>query len=80
MLAAAGRKNICLIGGGDLVGQFHDQGLLDEIIVTMAPVTLGAGKPLLPRAITTPSLGLVETRVLRPFVQLHFSVPGRGSP
>jgi dihydrofolate reductase len=79
MLAAAGGKNIWLIGGGDLVGQFHDQGLLDEIIVTMAPVTLGAGKPLLPRAITTPPLRLVETRVLGPFVQLHFLVAPRGS-
>jgi dihydrofolate reductase len=79
MREAAGGKNIWLIGGGDLVGQFHDQGLLDEIIVTVAPVTLGAGKPLLPRAITTPPLRLVETRVLGPFVQLHYSVPRRGS-
>ncbi|HEX4189738.1 MAG TPA: dihydrofolate reductase family protein [Marmoricola sp.] len=35
-------------GGGDLVGQFHDHGLLDEIWVQYAPVTLGAGAPLLP--------------------------------
>src|SRR5581483_1211402 len=54
MLAAAGGKNVWLVGGGDLVGQFHDRGLLDEIIVTIAPVTLGAGRPLLPRAITRP--------------------------
>ena len=79
MREAAGVKNIWLIGGGDLVGQFHDQGLLDEIIVTVAPVTLGAGKPLLPRAITTPPLQLVETSVLGPFVQLHYSVGRRGS-
>ena len=49
MAAAAGRKNIWLVGGGDLVGQFADAGLLDEILVTFAPVTLGAGAPLLPR-------------------------------
>lgn len=79
MLAAAAGKNIWLIGGGDLVGQFHDHGLLDEIIVTMAPVTLGAGKPLLPRAITTPPLRLVETRVMGPFVQLRFLIAPRGS-
>jgi hypothetical protein len=47
--------------------------------VTVAPVTLGAGKPLLPRAITTPPLQLVETRVLGPFVQLHYSVPRRAA-
>jgi dihydrofolate reductase len=41
MRAAAGDRNIWLLGGGDLVGQFHDQGLLDEVIVTVASVTLG---------------------------------------
>ena len=74
MRSAAEGKNIWLVGGGDLVGQFHDQGLLDEIIVTIAPVTLGAGKPLLPRAITTPPLRLIDSRVLGPFVQLRYAV------
>jgi dihydrofolate reductase len=64
MAAAAGRKNVWLIGGGDLVGQFHDHGLLDEIIVSIAPVTLGRGKPLLPRRITTPPLRLREARAM----------------
>jgi dihydrofolate reductase len=76
MRSAAAGKNIWLVGGGDLVGQFHDRGLLDEIIVTIAPVTLGAGKPLLPRAITTPPLQLIDTRVLGPFVQLRYAVTG----
>ena len=44
------------MGGGDLVGQFHDAGLLDEIILGMTPVTLGAGAPLLPRRITSKQL------------------------
>ena len=33
------------------MGQFADAGLLDEVIVSIAPVTLGAGAPLLPRRI-----------------------------
>jgi dihydrofolate reductase len=74
MRTAANGKNIWLVGGGDLVGQFHDRGLLDEIIVTIAPVTLGAGMPLLPRAITTPPLQLLNSRVYGPFVQLHYAV------
>jgi dihydrofolate reductase len=51
MLAAAGGRNVWIVGGGDLAGQFADLGLLDEVIVQIAPVTLGAGAPLLPRRI-----------------------------
>ena len=74
MRDASAGKNVWLVGGGDLVGQFHDRGLLDEIIVTIAPVTLGSGKPLLPRAITTPPLRLLDSRVVGPFVQLRYAV------
>lgn len=48
MVDAAAGRDIYLVGGGDLVGQFTDRGLLDEIIVTIAPVTIGSGRPLLP--------------------------------
>lgn len=51
MEAAAGGKDLWVVGGGDLAGQFADAGLLDEVWVQFAPVTLGAGAPLLPRAI-----------------------------
>ena len=51
MMAAAGGRNVWIVGGGDLVGQFADAGLLDEVLVTIAPVTLGAGKPLLSRRV-----------------------------
>jgi dihydrofolate reductase len=49
MVDAAGDANVWIVGGGDLAGQFADVGLLDEVIVSIAPVTLGAGAPLLPR-------------------------------
>ena len=51
MVRAAGGRNVWLVGGGDLVGQFADAGLLDEVIVQIAPVTVGAGAPLLPRRV-----------------------------
>ena len=51
MVDAAGGRNVWVVGGGDLAGQFAEAGLLDEVIVTIAPVTLGAGAPLLPRRI-----------------------------
>lgn len=76
MAAAAGGRNIWLVGGGDLVGQFHDAGLLDELFVQIGSVTLGAGKPLLPRSITSPPLKLLSVRqVGTGFAELHYEVP-----
>lgn len=62
MVKTADDKNVWLVGGGDLVGQFHDQGLLDEIILSVAPVTLASGAPLLPRRITEPPLKLASVQ------------------
>ena len=75
MADAAGGRNIWLVGGGELVGQFHDAGLLDELILGMAPVFLGAGAPLLPRRITAPTLRLTDvTRYGATFVTLRYTV------
>jgi dihydrofolate reductase len=80
MVEAAGGKNIWLVGGGELVGQFYDHGLLDEIIVSIASVTLGAGAPLLPRAITTPPLRLVSVKAYGvAFAELRYEVPRPGA-
>jgi len=51
MVAAADGRNVWIVGGGDLVGQFADAGLLDEVIVYIAPLTLGAGAPLMSRRV-----------------------------
>ena len=76
MVAAAGGKNIWIVGGGELAGQFYDHGLLDELIIQVASVTLGGGAPLLPRAITTPPLRLVSvTSYGEAFAELRYEVP-----
>ena len=49
MVEAAAGRDVWVVGGGDLAGQFADAGLLDEVVVAVAPVTLGGGAPLLPR-------------------------------
>lgn len=75
MVAAAAGRNVWLVGGGDLVGQFHDAGLLDEIIVQVGSVTLGSGRPLLPRRILSPALQLTEARFVSPgFAELRYTV------
>ena len=60
MREAAAGKNIWLAGGGDLAAQFHDRGLLDEIVVTIAPVLLTSGAPLFTRRVVTPPLKVME--------------------
>ena len=78
MAAAAGGKNIWIVGGGDLAGQFYDHGLLDEMFVQIGSVTLGSGKPLFPRALTSPPLRLLSVRqVGTGFAELHYALPRR---
>ncbi len=72
--AAAGDRDIWVVGGGDLAGQFFDAGELDEIAVSIAPVTLGAGAPLLPRRIDASALSLVSATAVGPFARLVYRV------
>ena len=74
MSRAAADKSIWLVGGGDLVGQFADRHLLDEILVGVAPVTLGQGAPLLPRRLTASQLELVEVAQDKQFARLKYLV------
>ncbi len=71
MVAAVGDRNVWVVGGGDLAGQFADAGLLDEIWVQYAPVTLGAGAPLLPRHV---ELRLDDVARNRDFACARYSV------
>jgi dihydrofolate reductase len=72
MTRAAADKNIWLVGGGELVGQFADRKLLDEILVGIASVTLGGGAPLLPRRLTAKDLELVDVARDEQFVRLTY--------
>jgi dihydrofolate reductase len=72
--AAAGDNDVWLVGGGDLVGQFHEAGALDEVMLSVAAVTLGGGAPLLPRRIESSTLRLVEVGQTGQFVSLLYQV------
>jgi dihydrofolate reductase len=71
LVRAAGDRNVWIVGGGDLAGQFADKRMLDEVIVMFAPVTLGAGAPLLPRRL---ELQLEELGRNGDFVAARYSV------
>jgi dihydrofolate reductase len=73
MTSAANGKDLWVVGGGDLAGQFADAGLLDEVIVYIAPVTLGGGAPLLPRKL---DLRLEELAQNKAFICARYSVLG----
>ncbi|MFC8528264.1 dihydrofolate reductase family protein [Nocardia sp. NPDC057227] len=74
MAEAAGGRDIWVIGGGDLAGQFADAGLLDEVVAAVAPVTLGGGAPLLPRRLLSDRLTLTEVRQIEQFAILTYRV------
>ncbi|MCI1746876.1 MAG: dihydrofolate reductase family protein [Acidipropionibacterium sp.] len=67
--ASAGGKDIWVMGGGDLAGQFAEAGLLDEIWVQFAPVMLGSGQPLFTRAA---QLDLIDVARNRDFACTHY--------
>lgn len=71
MVEAAAGKDLWVVGGGELVGRFHDAGLLDEVWLQYAPVTLGAGAPVLPRHV---ELSLVEVARNRDFACARYDV------
>lgn len=74
MVEAAGGKNIWIVGGGELAGQFADEGLLDEIQLSIAPVTLGTGAPLLPRRLLASDLNLVNLERHGQFIAATYRV------
>ena len=42
----AGDRHVVLMGGGDIIGQALEQGLVDELRLHLAPMVLGGGTPL----------------------------------
>ncbi len=76
LVVAAGDLDVWVVGGGDLAGQLADEGLLDEVVVSIAPVTLGAGRPLLPRRL---QLRVLETERNGDFITARLRVEGRGT-
>lgn len=74
---AAGDGDVWVVGGGDLAGQFLDVGALDEVALSVAPVALTGGAPLLPRRLGSDRLRLVSVAQVGQFARLVYAVrPG----
>ena len=73
MAEAAGGKDIWVAGGGGLAADFAQAGLLDRLLLMIAPVTLGSGRPLFPRPF---DLRLVDVARNGAFMAATFDVVG----
>ena len=68
-------KNIWLVGGGSLVASFLDEGQIDEFIIHVIPIFIGAGIPLIePRHRSVPLTLLSSHAYSDGVVRLHYSV------
>ncbi|WP_235019869.1 hypothetical protein [Ruania rhizosphaerae] len=80
-----GRERVADVGGwrvgrgGDLAGQFLDIGALDEIALSVAPVALTGGAPVLPRRIESDRLRLVSATAFGEFARLVYGVESASS-
>lgn len=53
-------KDIWVIGGGELIAGFLNQGLIDSMLISIIPVVLGKGRPLFNNGLET-SFKLIST-------------------
>jgi dihydrofolate reductase len=75
MRAAAGDQVVWLMGGGNLADQFVEDGVLDDLLVTVAPVVLGKGIRMFERGrIVTPPLALAGVEQRGPMVELRYEL------
>jgi dihydrofolate reductase len=75
MITAAGERNLWIVGGGNVASQFADEGLLDELLVTVVPVVLGAGKPLFDHRLPGGPMQLMGTRSFETgMVELRYEI------
>jgi dihydrofolate reductase len=71
--ASAGVRDVWVVGGGLVAAQYQQAGLLDELRVTVMPVAIGRGTPLLPVAAPTDVFHLVGTTAFDGgAVELHY--------
>jgi dihydrofolate reductase len=74
-------KDIWLMGGGELIASFLDAGAIDEFVVSVVPVFIGDGIPLIARRPRHTKLELMSTeRFPDGLVQLRYRVTGSELP
>ena len=68
-------KDIWLMGGGELIASFLDERVIDEFVISVVPVFIGEGIPLIARGHRQTPLELLSNeRFEDGVVQLHYGV------
>jgi dihydrofolate reductase len=68
-------KDIWMMGGADIIASFIDDGEIDEFIISLVPILIGEGIPLIaPRHRTLPLSLIACTKFADGLVKLHYSV------
>ena len=77
-LRAEKGKDIWMMGGGGIIASFLDEGEIDEFIISVIPVFIGEGIPLIaPRHRTVPLKLLSTKKYSDGVVSLHYAVAKR---
>ena len=66
--------NIWLVGGGQIISSFVNNGIVDEIILSIVPIVIGKGIPLFQNIQKETKLKLVKTSNYDKFVELRYKV------
>lgn len=65
-------KNIWVVGGSELLAGFMEAGLIDEFIISIAPVVIGSGIPLFEKSHLMTEYKLKGIKRYGEFAQLHY--------
>jgi dihydrofolate reductase len=78
MLKEQGVKRSWLVGGGELVAGYLEQGLVEEVNVSVHPVLLGKGVPLFPAGFPKTQLELIDAEAFDSgLVQIRYRIKPR---
>src|SRR5881227_3448428 len=74
-LRAQKGKNIWMMGGGGIIASFLDAGEIDEFVISVIPIFIGEGIPLIAPRLRTIPLKLLSTKKFPDgVVTLHYAV------
>ena len=67
-------KKVWIVGGGQVISEYLNKGLVSEMRITVAPVILGEGISLFNNILKDVNLEFLDTSNYNQFVELHYKV------